>query len=108
MTDYDYSAICMEEYGINKYILAGDATGEKWGYLDENFQLVNDWYDDASSFSNGVALIKEDGKIYAVNEDFEKISDPIEGDGASIWPGSDYAIFHKDDKKYIVEIKRNK
>ena len=108
MTDYDYQSIGMGEYGINKYILASDADGEKWGYLDENFQFVGEWYDDATSFTNGVALITEDGKMYAINEDFEKISDPIEGDGGFTNPRGDYAVIYKNDKKYITEIKRNK
>jgi len=49
----------------------------KWGYLkEENFSETGTWYEDATSFSNGVAGVKKDGNWYLISaETGERLSE---------------------------------
>ena len=84
LTEEKYGYVSLTQYGKNKYILVSNAKETEWTYLDENFEEVGTWYTDATDFYNGYALVLEEGACYYyfVNENFEKVSDGILGDGA--------------------------
>ena len=52
----------------------------KYGFL-KNGDLTHagEWYDDASAFLNGYALVNIDGKEYLINESFEIVSEGFDG-----------------------------
>lgn len=59
-------------------VRARNANG--WQFLDKNGELlIDDVFEDAGDFSCGVAVVKKDGKIYAVNANGEKVFEAPEG-----------------------------
>ena len=41
---------------------------KKYGYINENFEVIIDFiYDDASAFNDGVALVELDDKFFLIN-----------------------------------------
>ena len=74
---------------------------EKWGYLDSSdFRHVGEWYDDATSFCNGYALINKNGKEYLINEDLEIVSEGFDGKSA-VSAYLDYLDFRSEDKGVV-------
>lgn len=72
---YDYIALDMNDYWLVQ-------KGEHWGYIDhEGRELA--MYDDASSFSNGYALVIESGNAYLINEKFETVAEYGPADSVS-------------------------
>lgn len=47
--------------------------GETWGYLDKDFSEIVVDYEDATSFTNGVAAVKKDGRWTIVDTDLAQI-----------------------------------
>lgn len=70
------------------YWLACD--GEQWGYIDHDGQKMQ-FYDDASDFCNGKALVIEDGIAYLIDENFEKIKEIGEAEGV-LWLGDFFMV----------------
>ena len=94
----------MKHDGIEKYFLISDDKGEKYSFLDENFKEIGKWYEDASYFIDNCAVVKDESGVYVVNENFEQISEPIEGDSTVRFLGNCLEI-QRGDKHYIAEIK---
>lgn len=64
---YDYIGMDMNQYWLVQ-------KGDQWGYIyHEGNEMA--MYEDASSFSNGYALIVEDGTAFLINEDFEIVEE---------------------------------
>lgn len=106
VTGYAYSCIEIGYYGQEKYILVSNAESGKWGFLDENLKETGTWYDDASAFVDGCAVVKDDTGLYVVNENFERISDSVEGDGSSRYAvlSGNYVDIYRGEKQYLAEI----
>lgn len=84
----DYKSLALFEN--SQYVLA-ETHGGKKGYLDKTGKELK-FYEDATGFENGIAMIKENGSLYFINEKFEKISEAISGDGVSIMGEGNFAI----------------
>lgn len=107
LTDEIYSHIGLfaSMENRNKYTLISNEDGSKWSYLDENFREIGTWYDDATDFYNGFAIIKDsDGLLYFINEQFEKVSEGFEGMGASLSRMGYFEIMKAEDVYYLVDI----
>ena len=65
----------------SKHILVRNSK-DKWGYIDRNGKEVK-FYDDATQFDDGYAMVKINGMLYVINESFEIVSEGIKGDSAS-------------------------
>jgi len=70
----EYMSITLGDFLENKYILV-ENFDEKWGYCDHDMNPVSGFWDDATNFQNGYALINIDGMEYVINEDFEIVSE---------------------------------
>ncbi len=81
-----YDTIVLSE---ETYWLACD--GERWGYIDHDGRKMQ-FYDDASEFCNGKALVMEDGMAYLINENFEKIKELGAAEGIS-WRGDFFVVY---------------
>lgn len=56
---------------------------KKWGFIkNDDLTHAGEWYEDASAFINGYALVKNDGVAYLVDENFETVSESIELESA--------------------------
>ncbi len=105
VSDYVYSYIGFSNYGKSEHILVSIEDGEKWGYLDSDLQEVGTWYSDATDFSGGFALIQDtDGLYYVVDENFQKVSEGIEGESAHAIGGcySGYFAIQRDGLYYTL------
>lgn len=67
-------------------------TEEQWGYVDSDFNFIGETYEDASNFQNGYALIHANGAEYFINEKLEIVSDPLEGETATVLGNGFYRI----------------
>lgn len=75
-----YDSIKMSE---ETYWLVRD--GEKMGYIDHDGHKKQ-FYDDATEFCHGKALVIENGTAYLINENFEKIKEIGEAEAVGwIW-----------------------
>lgn len=64
----------------DKYVLVKNMQDEL-GYIDgTTFEECGQWYEDATDFCNGYALVKTDGKVYLIDEKMQICSEGIEGD----------------------------
>ena len=98
-----------------KLILAQNIDG-KWGYLSgEDFTHIGEWYDDATVFCNGLAVVTNNGKAHLINESFEIVSVEFEAEVASAcsmrYDFSDMgesAVFNikKNNKYYVMKIEK--
>lgn len=73
----DYSYIGAPRDG---YILV--EKGDAWGYVDMKFKERDNWYDEATSFSGGIAAVKKAGKWAFIDTDFKQITDFVYEDVA--------------------------
>ena len=80
-----YDGIYLSE---ETYWLACD--GDQWGYIDHDGKKMQ-FYDDASEFCNGKALVIENGTAYLIDENFEKIKEIGEAEGVS-WLGDFFML----------------
>lgn len=71
-----YAYISIKGYlSGNKYSSA-QRLDDKWTYIDiVDEKEIDSYYDDTSDFSNGYAVVIEDGKAYIINEKFEKVAE---------------------------------
>lgn len=69
---FDYCAMNDEKYWLVQ-------KGDQWGYIDHEGE-VKRFFDDASAFHNGLALIIENQTAYMVDENFEKKQELGEAD----------------------------
>lgn len=84
------------------YWLACD--GEQWGYIDHDGQKMR-FYDDASDFCNGKALVIEDGIAYLIDENFEKIKEIGEAEGV-LWLG-DFFLVRNGESRQLYPVDEN-
>ena len=81
--------------GLQKYILVQN-TEQKWGYLNnDTFRHEGEWFEDASDFCNGYAMVHKDGKEFLINENLEIVSEGFEGERASV-AYTDYVDAYKE------------
>ena len=74
-----YDSISIDDGMNEKSTYALVEYNGKWGYLSlENYS--EKFYEDAGHFVNGKAIVKEKGKVFIINEKFEKISDELGDD----------------------------
>ena len=78
-----YSNIVVSE---SRYILVENSNGN-WGYIDRS-GTEYEFYEDATSFDDGYAMVKINEMLYIIDENFNIISEGIEGDSAA-------ALFNK-------------
>ncbi|MCH5255252.1 MAG: sigma-70 family RNA polymerase sigma factor [Lachnospiraceae bacterium] len=62
---YDYIAMADEEYWLVR-------SDDRWGYIDHDGNEMA-MFDDAGGFSNGHALVLEDGEAWFIDADFNKL-----------------------------------
>ncbi len=56
---------------------------QKWGFVrSDDLSEVGEWYDDASCFCNGYAVVTRDGKGWIIDEDMNKVSEEFDSEGA--------------------------
>ncbi len=70
-------------FGYRKYVLVRSMDG-KWGYIDNEDMSETEWFDDASDFCNGYAVVINGGKAHLINEKFEQVSEEFDALGASV------------------------
>ena len=76
------STLSNDEIAYHDLLLV-ENTDEKWGYIKyDDLSHTGEWYDDASAFCNGYAVVIKDGKGWIINEKFEKVSDEFEAESA--------------------------
>jgi len=80
-----YDKIYMSE---EPYWLAFDGT--QWGYVDHDGKRLQ-FYDDASEFCDGKALVIENGTAFLIDESFEKIKELGEAEGVR-WIGDFFVV----------------
>lgn len=81
----------IDSFGYHKYVLVENESG-KWGYIDnDTLEHVGDWYDNASAFCNGYAIVVSDEKGYIIDEEFNKIS--VDFDAEKALAITDYYSF---------------
>lgn len=76
---------------------------DKLGYLSKDFEELN-WYDAASLFIDGQALVVLNDKIYAIDEELNFVSQGIDGTYVRSGVGNQFVIKKDDDKFYICTL----
>lgn len=64
---YDYIAMADEEYWLVR-------SGDRWGYIDHDGKETA-MFEEAGSFTNGHAIVLEDGEAWLIDTDFNKLED---------------------------------
>ena len=65
----------IKAFGYHDYVLV-KGLDEKVGYIkDDDMTHTGKWYDDATSFCNGYALVVEDRKAHLIDENFKTVSE---------------------------------
>ena len=72
---YDYIAMADENYWLAQ-------SGDQWGYIDHDGNEMA-MFQDAGQFVGGYALVKEDGQIWMIDEEFRKLESLGQGDSVS-------------------------
>ncbi len=91
-----YDSIKMSE---ETYWLVRD--GEKLGYIDHDGQKQQ-FYDDATEFCHGKALVIENGTAYLINENFEKIKEIGEAEAVGwIW---DFFVVQREGSRQLYPV----
>lgn len=78
-------------------------TDGKYGYMDINGN-VKKLYDDATDFHNGYAMVKTNGKLYVIDENFNVVSDGVEGDSAAALSNNYFSI-KRGENYYLASFK---
>lgn len=76
---------------------------DKFGYLSKDFEELS-WYDAASLFIDGQALVVLNDKIYAIDEKLNFVSQGIDGTYVRAGVGNQFVIKKDDDKFYICTL----
>lgn len=98
MTSDQYSYVDLTAYKTAPILACKD---DKWGYLDDNFEVLS-WFDDASDFSGDYALVVKDGGVYVIDRELNIISDKLEGTGVTMMNDSGSFRIKRDDGKYYI------
>ena len=70
----------IKAFGYHDYVLV-KSLDNKLGYIkDDDMTRVGEWYDDATSFCNGYALVVKNRKAHLIDENFKVVSKDISGD----------------------------
>ena len=72
---YDYIGMADEKYWLVR-------SGDQYGYIDHDGNEVG-LFEDASAFSNGYALIIEDGEVWLIDEELNRLQDLGQGDSVA-------------------------
>lgn len=72
---YDYIAMADEKYWLVQ-------SGDRWGYIDHDGNEMA-MFEDTGGFVEGYALVIEDGEVWLINEDFEKLESLGQADSVS-------------------------
>lgn len=72
---YDYIAMADEDYWLVQ-------SGDQWGYIDHDGNEIA-MFEDTGGFVKGYALVIEDGEVWLINEDFEKLESLGQADTVS-------------------------
>ncbi len=83
-----------------------ETTDGKFGYMDRSGNVLK-LYDDATDFFNGYAMVKIDGMLYVIDEDFNIVSNGIEGDSAMALYNNYFSV-KRGDNCYLVKLDLNK
>ncbi len=86
-------------FGYGKYVLAKSSDG-KWGYINSEDMSETEWFDYASEFCNGYAIVINNGKAHLINEKFEQVSEEFEANCADA-ATKDYYEFSDLDGKSV-------
>ncbi len=101
--DIERNTIIAEYAYINltdsKYILVQNSEG-KWGYIDRNGTEYR-FYEDATSFHDGYAMVKIDGLLYVINENFEIVSEGFKGDAAGSCMNNFFRVTRGDETIFV-------
>lgn len=76
---------------------------DKFGYLSKDFEELS-WYDAASLFIDGQALVVLNDKIYAIDEELNFVSQGIDGTYVRAGVGNQFVIKKEDEKYYICTL----
>lgn len=98
-------------YSLSEGYAVGKVNG-KYGYLDTAFQQYHFEYEDATSFFNGVAAVKKDGKWALIDKEFtlltEFVYDDVVRDEANICSRADAVIVRYDGAYRLLDIETKK
>lgn len=88
-----------DRFGAESYILV--SRDGKWGYLsiDDKTERL---YDDAGSFFDGIAMVKDGESVYVIDENFKKISASLHGYTSLYSAGAGVFALQKDGKTTIA------
>ncbi|MBQ8084617.1 MAG: hypothetical protein IJ232_00750 [Lachnospiraceae bacterium] len=94
------------EVGYHDLLLV-ENTDEKWGYIHEDdLTQASEWFDDATSFCNGYAVVIQDGKGHLINEDLETVSEEFDAE-ASYVATRDYLTFSDLNGRSVFFVQRD-
>lgn len=91
---YDQIYINDENYWLVK-------DGERWGYIDHDGQEAA-MFEDATTFYQGYALVREEGTAYLIDETFEKLQELGEADSVSTI--GELFVVTRGDTKYFYQL----
>lgn len=107
LTEEGYGSVSFADFDHETYILVSDVAEEgeenRWTFIDQEGKEIGTWYDDASNFRNGYALVVTDGVAHIINEELEICSEDIEGEGVQAY-GEGYVGILRDGKLYLAKI----
>ncbi len=89
-----------DSLGINDENLWLISKDGKWGYIDHSGEVIA-MFDDAAAFSNGKALVVEDGIAYQIDENMNKLNAGCSADQVVCY--GDIWSIEKDGKLYFVQ-----
>lgn len=101
ITNHGYSNINFSALFNNseKYILV--SKDNKWGFVSVDGKTEK-LYDDAGSFYNGIAIVKEGDNVYLIDEGFNRISNILTGyQSVSTLTGNNFCV-GKDGKLFVA------
>lgn len=75
----------------------------QYAYVNQNFEVVSDWYVAASDFANGYALIVDNGTVYAIDEEYNKKASITAGEAVAYLGGNYYSVKH-DGEYYLLQV----
>jgi hypothetical protein len=97
-----------EFYGNDDNLLAKVSQNGKYGYINSTGKIVIPFkYEDATFFSEGIALVQQNGKYGFINESGKEIT-PCKYDGYSIFPNDGPAPMKFNNKWGYVDCKTGK
>lgn len=92
VTDESYSYVELTDLRRKSGHILVQRMDGKWGFISERFH-PEEFYDDATNFYNGYALVCQDGGIYVINDRFEIVSEALPGDGCFMLQPTDTTVY---------------